>query len=97
MMVIVVIIVVIVTSLDFQGPETAAVLRSMEAHIGSRQTTLIDVADFLSAWRCAAGGYPPPTTIIIMGSAQRVHIISGNSRMQCRGTHYPFKPQTLNP
>lgn len=38
------------------GPETAAVLRSMEAHIGSRRTsTSIDVADFLSAWRCAAG------------------------------------------
>eukprot|EP00439_Symbiodinium_sp_Y106_P064689 s2885_g10.t1 len=38
------------------GPETAAVLRSMEAHIGGRRTsTSIDVADFLSAWRCAAG------------------------------------------
>ncbi|CAE7559605.1 ppt1 [Symbiodinium natans] len=37
------------------GPEMAAVLRSMEAHIGSRRTSLIDVADFLSAWRCAAG------------------------------------------
>ena len=42
-----------------RGPEMAAVLRSMEAHIGSRRTALIDVADFLSAWRCAAGRVRP--------------------------------------
>ena len=48
------------------GPETAAVLRSMEAHIGSRRTsTSIDVADFLSAWRCAAGPWIESCCLVV--------------------------------
>jgi len=36
------------------GPEIAAVRRSLEAHIGKAGDT-IDIAEFLSAWKCAAG------------------------------------------
>lgn len=38
----------------FAGPEIAAVRRSLEAHIGKAGDT-IDIAEFLSAWKCAAG------------------------------------------
>lgn len=36
------------------GPEMAAVRRSLEAHIGNAGAS-IDIAEFLSAWKCAAG------------------------------------------
>ncbi|CAJ1451781.1 unnamed protein product [Effrenium voratum] len=37
------------------GPEMAAVRRSLQAHIGDAPESSIDIAEFLSAWKCAAG------------------------------------------
>eukprot|EP00928_Gymnodinium_smaydae_P036611 TRINITY_DN25564_c0_g1_i1.p1 TRINITY_DN25564_c0_g1~~TRINITY_DN25564_c0_g1_i1.p1 ORF type:complete len:921 (-),score=111.40 TRINITY_DN25564_c0_g1_i1:15-2738(-) len=40
---------------DVTGLEMDAVARSLEAHIGSQTHGVVDIADFLSAWKCASG------------------------------------------